>query len=443
MTSIPIIAALFVWSEDLIGLRGRQRGRGPAGAVLLFVAPMEALDQVFVSLFAVFSKPRAIFFRKHLMAPGLRFVVVLALWSPAQDVMFLAVGYLLASAGRAPAYVGLLVGLLRERGLWQAFNPREVDPALPRRVRVLGPPHHRGAGAAVDEGGWRDGAGAATTPAIEIAQLSRGVRVARLNTAVTTSFATLFLPVIARLHARGDIDELREQLLAHCHVRRRLHLPDLRAHRAAGPGHHPHPFGPGTPTPRRCCRSSPIGYYLNVMFGLQRLHAAGLWPDPVPGRGEPVHGGLNIGLCFALADELGAVGIAIANCAALTAQNVINQWALRGASAPASSRGVLGLLPAILGGTACSGCWSCRLPGIVLERAGRGRWCRRWSSSAARSRCSWPTPFRSFGGSPCSGAGALTDAGDVVGGRQLAQPGGQVGVAVGAEPAAVCSFDSR
>ena len=38
---------------------------------------------------------------------------------------------------------------------------------------------------------------------------------------------------------------------------------------------------------------------------------------------------LNIGLCFALADALGAVGIAIANCAALTAQNVINQWGLR------------------------------------------------------------------------------------------------------------------
>ena len=32
---------------------------------------------------------------------------------------------------------------------------------------------------------------------------------ARLNTAITTSFATLFLPVIARLFARGELDELR------------------------------------------------------------------------------------------------------------------------------------------------------------------------------------------------------------------------------------------
>jgi peptidoglycan biosynthesis protein MviN/MurJ (putative lipid II flippase) len=39
---------------------------------------------------------------------------------------------------------------------------------------------------------------------------------------------------------------------------------------------------------------------------------------------------LNIGLCFALAPEFGAVGIAVANCVSLTTQNALNQWALRG-----------------------------------------------------------------------------------------------------------------
>ena len=40
---------------------------------------------------------------------------------------------------------------------------------------------------------------------------------------------------------------------------------------------------------------------------------------------------LNIGLCLALAPAHGAVGVAIANCVALVTQNVLNQWALRGA----------------------------------------------------------------------------------------------------------------
>ena len=39
--------------------------------VLIFLAPIQALDEMLNNLFAVFAKPRAIFFRRYLLAPGL------------------------------------------------------------------------------------------------------------------------------------------------------------------------------------------------------------------------------------------------------------------------------------------------------------------------------------------------------------------------------------
>jgi hypothetical protein len=47
--------------------------------ILVILAPLEALDQIFISIFAVFSAPGAIFFRKYLFTPALRLGVVLAL----------------------------------------------------------------------------------------------------------------------------------------------------------------------------------------------------------------------------------------------------------------------------------------------------------------------------------------------------------------------------
>jgi O-antigen/teichoic acid export membrane protein len=166
-------------------------------------------------------------------------------------------------------------------------------------------------------------------PMTEIASYRAVFGVARLNTAVTTSFATLFLPVIARLHARGNIDELRE---SYWHTATFVAVTTFPIFALTGP------LAPATTITlfgERYADSAvvlsilAVGYYLNVVFGFN------VYTLQVCGRIRLLVGvnlfmaSLNIGLCFALADQLGAVGIAIANCAALTAQNVINQWGLR------------------------------------------------------------------------------------------------------------------
>ena len=327
-TSIPLIAVLFVWSDELIGSAVDSRAATRLVLVLLFVAPMEALDQVFVSLFAVFSRPKAIFFRKHLMAPGLRLAVVLVLWLTGQDVMFLAVGYLLASVAGLLLYVGLLTRVLRERNLWQHFNPRKV--ILPyRAVFEFSFPLITGELALLSMKVGGVMVLARYHPVTEIASYRAVFGIARLNTAITTSFATLFLPLIARLHTRGSIDELRE---SYWHTATFVAVTTFPIFALTGP------LAPSTTLTLFGARYADsalvlsilaVGYYLNVIFGFN------VYTLQVCGRIRLLVGvnlfmaSLNIGLCFALADQYGAVGIAIANCAALTAQNVINQWGLR------------------------------------------------------------------------------------------------------------------
>lgn len=329
-TSIPVIAALYIWSDELLGpvVEGETAVR--LVLVLVLVAPMEALDQVFVSLFAVFSKPRAIFVRKHLMAPGLRFLVVLVLWLTGQSVMFLAVGYLVASLAGLLLYVGLLGRLLHERGLWHEFDPRTV--VLPfRAVFAFSFPLITGELALLSMKVGGVMVLALYHPVTEIADYRAVFGVARLNTAVTTSFATLFLPVIARLHARRRIDEVRD---SYWHTATFVAVSTFPIFALTGP------LAPATTVAlfgSRYADSAPVlailavGYYLNVMFGFN------VYTLQVCGRIRLLvvvnlfMASLNIGLCFALAERLGAVGIALANCAALISQNLINQWALRGA----------------------------------------------------------------------------------------------------------------
>ena len=57
----------------------------PALAVILILiclSPIQALDDVLMGVFAVFSKPRAIFFRNYVLAPGLRLAAIVFIVSP-------------------------------------------------------------------------------------------------------------------------------------------------------------------------------------------------------------------------------------------------------------------------------------------------------------------------------------------------------------------------
>jgi len=330
VTSVVCIGAVYLFTGALVGSAVRGQQAEHLLLILVFLSPLQALDQVFVSLFAVFSKPTAIFFRKFLMAPGLQLVVVLLLALTGASVTFLAVGYVIASAAGIALYVVLFIGAMREQGMWQELRRSRV--IIPYRevfefsfplitselallsftmggVMVLGMSHG----------------------AIEVANYRAVFNPARLNTAVTASFVTLFLPVIARFHTRGDTNGLRN---SYWHTAAFVAVATFPIFALTGP------LAPATTVALFGMRYSSsstvlavlaVGYYVNVMLGFNA------YTVQVCGRIRYLVGVnvvvtiLNIGICLALAAPYGAVGVAVANCVALITQNVLNQWALRGA----------------------------------------------------------------------------------------------------------------
>jgi O-antigen/teichoic acid export membrane protein len=326
-TSVPFIAAIFLFPDILIG----SAVEGDAQRlvlVLVFLSPLEALDQVFVSLFAVFTKPTAIFFRKYLLTPGLRLVVVLALALTDASVMFLAVGYLMSALAGIVIYLVLFVGALRERGLLQHFALRRI--VLPyRAVFEFSVPLITGELSLLSLKMGGVFVLAHYHSVVEVADYRVVFGAARLNTAITTSFATLFLPVIARLHTRGEVDELRR---SYWHTAAFVAVFTFPIFALTGP------LAPSTTLTlfgEKYAGSAPVlsilalGYYVNVVLGFNTyaLQVAGRIRYLV-GVNILVAVG-NIALCLLLAPKYAAVGVAMANCLALLGQNVLTQWALR------------------------------------------------------------------------------------------------------------------
>ena len=185
-------------------------GKGQAVAVILIcLSPVQALDDVLMGTFAVLSKPRAIFFRKYVMAPGLRLAAIALIMSSGSGVRQLATGYVLAGGIGVCFYLVMLVQTMRSSGLLAHLHVRSLDfPA--REVFGFALPL-----ITVDllfvvmnsTNVWMlERFGSAT----DVADYRVVQPAARLNLLVMTSFTLLFTPLAARLFARGDGNGIRE-----------------------------------------------------------------------------------------------------------------------------------------------------------------------------------------------------------------------------------------
>lgn len=175
--------------------------------VLVLLAPVQAFDDVLIGLFAVFSGPRAIFFRRYLVGPALRLAVVALLVTLGGDVVFLAGGWVLAGVVGVVFFFYVLARELGERGVLKrlrAASPRfPVSEVISFTVPLLV------ADAAyllitttdvIILGYFHD---SETVAAYRVIQPA-----ANLNLLVTSSFALLFIPAMARLFERGLNEEI-------------------------------------------------------------------------------------------------------------------------------------------------------------------------------------------------------------------------------------------
>lgn len=182
----------------------------PLLVILIVLAPIQALDALSIGMFAVFGKPRAIFFRRYVIAPGFRLVVVLLLVLQQADVRFLAIGYVAAGGVTLVIYGYVLFRAMRERGLLKPENVSSIQvPA--REIFAFTLPlltsdlvyTVMNVSDAVMLGYYSGTAEVAAYRAVQPA--------ARLNQLVMSSFALLFTPLAARMFAREDhrgVDDL-------------------------------------------------------------------------------------------------------------------------------------------------------------------------------------------------------------------------------------------
>ncbi len=249
--------------------------------ILMFLAPLNALDQVFVSIFAVFSKPTAIFFRKYLLTPALQLGVVVFISSTDGSVEELALGYVLSSAVGIGLYFWMFFGVMRDRGIafrWGKdrviFPFREVTsfsvPTLTTElvylvtntgsVIILG--HYHGSKAVAD---FR-----AVLPA------------ARLNQVVYQTFVTMFLPMTTRLHSPWRPQRRPRDLLAQLALPGRVDVPGHGDDHGVRPRHDRDAVRPALRERLGRAARAVDRVLRQHRPGLQRLRPAGLRQAQVP-----------------------------------------------------------------------------------------------------------------------------------------------------------------
>jgi O-antigen/teichoic acid export membrane protein len=171
--------------------------------IMIVLAPIQALDDLLIGLFAVFGNARAIFFRRHVLGPGLRLLIVALLLVTEQGVEFLAGGYVASGVLILAVYSFVLVRFIGQRGLVEHFDRNQVRvPAkevLAFTVPLLTSDMLHVLMSTTDAlllGYFHNAA--------EVGAFRVVLSAAGLNQLIFTSFTLLFTPVAARLFARGD-----------------------------------------------------------------------------------------------------------------------------------------------------------------------------------------------------------------------------------------------
>lgn len=177
--------------------------------VLIFLVPLQALDDLVVGLFAVFANPKAIFFRRHVLAPGLKLVVVLLLVAFRSTVLFLAVGYVVASVIGVAWYGVMLYRLMRKDGLLGRFSWKETIVPWKEVLSFTVPLLTSDLVFVVMN--------SLTVISLEyfhgltsVAAFRAQQPIALMNHMVMTSFGILFTPLASRLFARDDRHAINE-----------------------------------------------------------------------------------------------------------------------------------------------------------------------------------------------------------------------------------------
>jgi O-antigen/teichoic acid export membrane protein len=295
--------------------------------VLIWAAPLQAVDNVTVKLFAIFASPRAVFFRRHVLTPGLRLAAVAALLAFEGDALFLAFAWLLSGLAGVAISLAVIAQVLRAQGLLRHFRPREMKVPSRRLLRFSVPllstdlvTAMRGNLVVFLLGMFHAAASVATFRAV--------FPVARLNVMVFDSFKLLFSPTAARLYARNDRQGMSELYWRSACWITVLGFPIFAASFSLADPLTVLLFGERYAESGAILAFLSVGYFVNATLGFNALTLR------VFNRVRAIVVIDFVSLAFALCSNLalipafGALGGAMASCATLILQNALAQATL-------------------------------------------------------------------------------------------------------------------
>jgi len=331
LTSSLLVILFFAWPEMMRRYMSHESLPIRVLSILIFLLPIQAIDALFMALFASFSSSRAIFFRRHILAPGLIFIAALLMMLFKANVTFLAYGYIIANIIGILAYCFMLFRLLRERGLTAHMQfSKMIIPArdifgysFPVLTSSLVSMTLTSAGVFLL--GYYH-----TT--VEVAKFRAVLPAAQLNNTVLMSFTTLYTPLAARLFAKNDYDGINKLYWRTAVWMAVLTFPIFAATFSIAQPLVEFVFG------HRYAASGPIlamlslGFYFNVALGFNGLTVKVLGKLRYTVIINIIAAAIDIALLLLLIPRYGAIGAAIGTTATMIVHNMLKQAGLRLAS---------------------------------------------------------------------------------------------------------------
>ena len=296
--------------------------------ILILLAPIDALDDLLISLYAIFDDPSAIFIRRYVLAPALRLVVAMLVVLAHGGAIELAVGYIVASVFGLALYGALFLQLLSRLGIIRSIRGRPL--VLPAR-EVLGASVPLLSTDAV----WLlintfpifVLTAASGLDAVAAYQVIRPA--AALNLLVATSFHVLYLPLATRLaHRRDDrgTNELYWRTTIWVSV---LTYPVFVATFALADPLTEVAFGERYEASGTYLSVLALGYIVHAALGFNATTLAAHGRQRTVAIANGITAAISVAAALVLIPVAGPLGAAIASTLTLFAQNALLQVGLR------------------------------------------------------------------------------------------------------------------
>jgi O-antigen/teichoic acid export membrane protein len=295
--------------------------------ILILLVPINSLDGLLMGMFAVFSKPRAIFFRKHVLTPAFRLTIVLLLVLGNRDVFFLAGGYVFAGALGVAIYSVLLYRTLKSDGLLARFSlptiqipAREIFgftiPLLTSDLVYMA--MNTSDVILLGHFGGPD----------DVADFRVIWPAAHLNQVVMASFTLLFTPVAARMFARNDREGINNLYWSTAIWIAVLTFPVFALTFSLAQPVTDILFGSRYSDSATYLTLLSLGYYFNAALGFNGLTLKVYGRLRYVVTINVIAALVNLGLNFILIPRYGPLGAAIGTCSTLVLHNFLKQGGL-------------------------------------------------------------------------------------------------------------------